>query len=91
MPIGHHLAYLRRKGGLGKDPKRVAERAAQLAEIDEDWNCPWSLNWQRHYRVLADLLDADGTLPAIEPGVTFDGTTSVRGGGSRRTPVSRRS
>ncbi|WP_411139363.1 helicase associated domain-containing protein, partial [Streptomyces sp. C10] len=38
-----------------------------------DWNCPWPLNWQRHYRVLADLVDADGVLPYIAPGVVFDG------------------
>ncbi|MFD8622076.1 helicase associated domain-containing protein [Streptomyces sp. NPDC059513] len=44
MPIGRLLANLRRKGGLGKDPERAKERAAQLAAIDEDWNCPWSLN-----------------------------------------------
>lgn len=73
VPIGQHLANLRRKGGLGKDPKRAAERAAQLAAIDEDWNCPWPLNWQQHYRVLADLVDADGALPYIAPGVVMDG------------------
>jgi superfamily II DNA or RNA helicase len=73
VPIGQHMANLRRKGGLGKDPKRAAERAKQLAAIDPDWNCPWPLNWQRHYRVLADLVDADGVLPAIEPGVLFEG------------------
>ncbi|MFH9959697.1 Helicase associated domain protein [Streptomyces roseolus] len=73
VPIGQHMANLRRKGGLGKDPERAAERAAQLAEIDPDWNCPWPLNWQRRYRVLADLVDADGHLPDIAPGVVFDG------------------
>ncbi|MET8615884.1 DEAD/DEAH box helicase [Streptomyces misionensis] len=73
VPIGQHMANLRRKGGLGKDPKRAAERAKQLTEIDPDWNCPWPLNWQRHYRVLADLVDADGVLPYIAPGVTFEG------------------
>ncbi|MFF2225251.1 Helicase associated domain protein [Streptomyces globisporus] len=73
VPIGQHLANLRRKGGLGKNPKRTAERAAQLTAIDEDWNCPWPLNWQRHYRVLADLVDADGALPYIAPGVLMDG------------------
>ncbi|WKX23622.1 DEAD/DEAH box helicase [Streptomyces sp. HUAS CX7] len=76
VPIGQHMANLRRKGaknGLGKDPQRAAARAAQLTEIDPDWNCPWPLNWQRHYRVLADLVDADGHLPDIAPGVTFDG------------------
>ncbi|MFC8295256.1 Helicase associated domain protein [Streptomyces sp. NPDC057242] len=73
LAIGQFLANLRRKGGLGKDPKRAAKRAEQLAAIDEDWNCPWPLDWQRHYRVLADLVDADGHLPAIAPGVLFDG------------------
>ncbi|MEU1123866.1 Helicase associated domain protein [Streptomyces sp. NPDC005899] len=73
VPIGQHLANLRRKGGLGKDPKRAAERAQQLTEIDPDWNCPWPLNWQRHYRVLADLVDADGVLPYIAGGVMHDG------------------
>ncbi len=76
VPIGQHMANLRRKGpknGLGKDPDRAAERAAQLTAIDKDWNCPWPLDWQRHYRVLADLVDADGQLPDIAPGVLWDG------------------
>ncbi|MFC8174949.1 Helicase associated domain protein [Streptomyces sp. NPDC057325] len=76
MPIGQHMANLRRKGaknGLGKDPDRAAERAAQLTAIDEDWNCPWPLDWQRHCRVLADLVDADGQLPHIAPGVVYNG------------------
>ncbi len=76
VPIGQYMANLRRKGaknGLGKEPERAAERAAQLAEIDEDWNCPWPLDWQRYYRVLADLVDADGHLPYIAPGVIFEG------------------
>ncbi|MFF5393414.1 Helicase associated domain protein [Streptomyces sp. NPDC013012] len=73
VPIGQHLANLRRKGGLGKDPKRAEQRAAQLTAIDPDWDCPWPLDWQRHYRVLADLVDADGHLPHIAPGVLMDG------------------
>ncbi|MFE9952964.1 Helicase associated domain protein [Streptomyces sp. NPDC005531] len=75
VPIGQHLANLRRKGGLGKDAERATVRAEQLAAIDPDWNCPWPLDWQRHYKVLADLVDteADGIVPAIEPGVLFDG------------------
>ncbi|MFB7397634.1 Helicase associated domain protein [Streptomyces sp. NPDC056191] len=73
VPVGQHMANLRRKGGLGKDPERAAERAKQLTAIDPDWNCPWPLDWQRHYRVLADLVDADGSLPEIQPGVLFDG------------------
>ncbi len=67
------MVNLRRKGGLGKDEERAEQRAAQLADIDRDWNCPWPLNWQRHYRVLADLVDADGHLPHIAPGVLMDG------------------
>ncbi|MFD9244546.1 Helicase associated domain protein [Streptomyces sp. NPDC059556] len=73
VPIGQHMANLRRKGGLGKDAERAAARAKQLAAVDEDWNCPWQLDWQRHYRALADLVDADGVLPAIAPGVLFEG------------------
>ncbi|MEU0588353.1 Helicase associated domain protein [Streptomyces sp. NPDC006132] len=76
VPVGQHMANLRRKGaknGLGKDPKRAEQHAAQLTAIDPDWNCPWPLDWQRHYRVLADLVDADGHLPDIAPGVLMDG------------------
>ncbi|MEU5519096.1 Helicase associated domain protein [Streptomyces griseoaurantiacus] len=76
VPIGQYMANLRRKGAknsLGKDPERAAVRAAQLTEIDPDWDCPWPLDWQRHYRVLADLVDADGHLPEIQPGVLMDG------------------
>jgi superfamily II DNA or RNA helicase len=73
VPVGQHMANLRRKGGLGKDTERAVERAKQLAAIDPDWNCPWPLDWQRHYRVLADLVDADGSLPDISPGVLMDG------------------
>ncbi|TDU68981.1 helicase associated protein [Streptomyces sp. KS 21] len=76
VPIGQYMANLRRKGtknGLGKDQDTAATRAAQLAAIDKDWNCPWPLDWQRHQRVLADLVDADGQLPDIAPGVLMDG------------------
>ncbi|MCP9994167.1 Helicase associated domain protein [Streptomyces albogriseolus] len=73
VPVGQYMANLRRKSGLGKDPRRAAVRAAQLAAVDPDWDCPWPLDWQRHYRVLADLVDADGVLPDIAPGVLMDG------------------
>ncbi|MGA5412115.1 Helicase associated domain protein [Streptomyces lavendulocolor] len=75
VPIGQHMANLRRKGGLGKNPERAAHRAKQLTAIDEDWNCPWPLNWQRHHRHLANLAEdePDGVLSDIAPGVTFDG------------------
>ncbi|MFG3001887.1 Helicase associated domain protein [Streptomyces sp. NPDC048340] len=76
MPIGQHMANLRRTGvknGLGKDEETATTRAAQLAAIDEDWDCPWPLDWQRNYRLLAALAAADGSLPDIAPGVTIDG------------------
>ncbi|MFD7480732.1 Helicase associated domain protein [Streptomyces sp. NPDC059837] len=73
VPVGQHIANLRRKGGLGKDPERATARAVQLTAVDPDWNCPWPLDWQRHYRVLADLADTDGSLPEIRPGVLMDG------------------
>ncbi|WFB88313.1 MULTISPECIES: DEAD/DEAH box helicase [Streptomyces] len=76
VPVGQHMANLRRRGaknGLGKDPERAAVRAQQLAAVDEDWDCPWPLDWQRHYRVLTDLADADGSLPDIAPGVLYEG------------------
>ncbi|MEU9032140.1 Helicase associated domain protein [Streptomyces sp. NPDC048383] len=75
-PVGQYMANLRRKGtknGLGKNKDTATTRAAQLAAIDKDWNCPWPLDWQRHQRVLADLVDADGQLPDIAPGVLMDG------------------
>ncbi|MCI0383145.1 DEAD/DEAH box helicase [Streptomyces sp. CNQ085] len=71
-PVGQYMANLRRKNGLGKNPKRATQRTQQLAAIDPDWNCPWPLNWQRHYAVLRDLA-ADGHLPEIQPGVLFEG------------------
>ncbi|MGP3691127.1 Helicase associated domain protein [Streptomyces sp. IBSNAI002] len=76
MPIGQYMANLRRKGaknGLGKNEDTATTRATQLTAIDKDWNCPWPLDWQRHQRVLADLVDADGQLPDIAPGVLMDG------------------
>ncbi|WP_406173216.1 Helicase associated domain protein [Streptomyces canus] len=75
VPIGQHITNLRRKGGLGKDPERAAERAKQLTTIDPDWNCPWPLDWQRHYRILSDVTadEPGGVLPDIAPGVLFDG------------------
>ncbi|MFJ3214256.1 DEAD/DEAH box helicase [Streptomyces flaveolus] len=75
VPVGQHMANLRRKGGLGKDSERAAERAKQLTAIDPDWNCPWPLDWQRHYRHLAHLAEDEpgGVLPDIAPGVLMDG------------------
>ncbi|MGW5449066.1 helicase associated domain-containing protein [Streptomyces asiaticus] len=69
------MANIRRKNGLGKNPERAETRAAQLTAIDPDWACPWPLDWQRHYRVLAQLAEDEpgGRLPEIPPGELFDG------------------
>ncbi|WAP61129.1 DEAD/DEAH box helicase [Streptomyces sp. S465] len=90
VAVGQHMANLRRKGGLGKDPERAATRAKQLAAIDPDWNCPWPLDWQRHYRVLADLAadEPDGVLPDIAPGVLMDGDDIGRWLQQQRKPGS---
>ncbi|MCM3812878.1 Helicase associated domain protein [Streptomyces sp. DR7-3] len=75
QPIGQQVANIRRKNGLGKNPERAETRAAQLTAIDPDWNCPWPLDWQRHYRILAQLAEdePDGHLPDIAPGVLLEG------------------
>ncbi|MGW6951778.1 Helicase associated domain protein [Streptomyces xanthophaeus] len=75
LAIGQLMANLRRTGGLGKNEERARARAQQLTAIDPDWDCPWPLDWQRHHRVLAQLAETEpgGRLPAIQPGVTFDG------------------
>ncbi|WP_459740104.1 helicase associated domain-containing protein [Streptomyces sp. E-15] len=75
VPVGEHMANLRRRNGLGKNAERAAVRAQQLTAIDPDWDCPWPLDWQRHYRILADLADDEphGRLPDIAPGVQFQG------------------
>ncbi|MFJ6054647.1 Helicase associated domain protein [Streptomyces sp. NPDC092307] len=74
--IGQYLSNIRRPGGLGKDPVRAERRAAQLAAIDPDWNPGtrgWTVDWQRHYAYLTQLL-TDGARPAaIVPGVTRHG------------------
>lgn len=54
--------------GCGRSVDRIF-----LAAIDTAWNFPWPLDWQRHYRVLADLVRADGQLPDIGPDVLWDG------------------
>ncbi|MFD8148276.1 hypothetical protein [Streptomyces sp. NPDC059708] len=62
-----------RLGGLGCGRSVRSVDRIFPAAIDKDWNCPWPLDWQRHQRVLADLVDADGQLPDVAPGVLMDG------------------
>ncbi|MFD3762273.1 helicase associated domain-containing protein [Streptomyces sp. NPDC058622] len=68
---------MRRPGGLGKDPDRARRRADELAAVDPDWNPRengWTVDWQRHYAYLAQLL-AGGrpTRLRVVPGVTRHG------------------
>ncbi|MEU7604587.1 Helicase associated domain protein [Streptomyces sp. NPDC041003] len=76
LAVGQWLTNIRRPGGLGKDPERAERRAAALAAIDPDWNpgtLGWTVDWQRHYTYLTQLL-AEGARPtAIVPGVTRHG------------------
>ncbi|OLZ45097.1 helicase [Streptomyces amritsarensis] len=76
VQIGQWLTNVRRPGGLGKDPVRAERRAAQLAAIDPDWNpavLGWTVDWQRHYTYLAQLLTEGARLAAVVPGVTRHG------------------
>ncbi|MGE7391584.1 Helicase associated domain protein [Streptomyces sp. NPDC004126] len=76
IAVGQWLTNVRRPGGLGTDPVRAARRTAALAAIDEDWNpatSGWTVDWQRHYAYLTQLLDEGARLKAIKPGVTRHG------------------
>ncbi|WP_030852868.1 DEAD/DEAH box helicase [Streptomyces sp. NRRL F-4474] len=76
VQVGQWLTNVRRPGGLGKDPVRAARRAAQLAAIDPDWNpavLGWTVDWQRHYAYLTQLLAEGARLAAVVPGVTRHG------------------
>ncbi|MEW2417899.1 Helicase associated domain protein [Streptomyces sp. NPDC046866] len=68
-PIGQWLSNCRRPGAL------TPERAAQLAEIDPDWNpTGWPIDWQRHYAgVRALVFDGGAAVDEIVPGVTVHG------------------
>ncbi|MFD9523747.1 helicase associated domain-containing protein [Streptomyces sp. NPDC059979] len=69
--VGQWLTNVRRPGGLGKDPARAQRRAAALAAIDPDWNPGtrgWTVDWQRHYAYLAQLLAGGARLTAVVPG-----------------------
>ncbi|MER5777336.1 Helicase associated domain protein [Streptomyces sp. NPDC002039] len=74
--IGQWLTNVRRPGGLGKDPERARRRARELAAIDPDWNprdVGWTVDWQRHYTYLAQLLTGGARLDDVVPGVTLHG------------------
>ncbi|MGW7189386.1 Helicase associated domain protein [Streptomyces sp. NPDC054838] len=74
--LGQWLTNIRRPGGLGKDTQRARRRAAQLAAIDPDWNPRehgWTVDWQRHYAYLAQLLTDGARLNDVVPGITLHG------------------
>ncbi len=76
VQIGQWLTNIRRPGGLGKDPVRAQRRAAALAAVDPDWNpaaLGWTVDWQRHYAYLTQLLAEGARLAAVVPGVTRHG------------------
>jgi hypothetical protein len=75
-PVGQWLTNLRRPGGLGKDPIRAAQRAADLAAIDPEWNpreLGWTVDWQRHYVKVRTCLDDGATVEELVPGVRVGG------------------
>ncbi|MER6320172.1 Helicase associated domain protein [Streptomyces sp. NPDC001581] len=87
IAIGQYLTNIRRPGGLGKDPGRAQRRAAALAAIDPDWNpgtLGWTVDWQRHYTYLTQLLTEGARLTAIVPGVTRHGEDTGRWLASQR-------
>jgi superfamily II DNA or RNA helicase len=73
IAVGMLVANLRRPGGLGKNPERAATRAAQLADLDPDWDVPWSLDWQRGYVKTRACLEGGAGMGELQPGVMVDG------------------
>ncbi|AUH38854.1 DEAD/DEAH box helicase [Streptomyces sp. CMB-StM0423] len=75
-PVGQWLTNLRRPGGLGKDPIKAAQRAADLAAIDPEWNpreLGWTVDWQRNYVKVKTCLDDGASLEELAPGVRVGG------------------
>ncbi|MCX4808547.1 helicase associated domain-containing protein [Streptomyces sp. NBC_01214] len=82
IAIGQYLTNIRRPGGLGKNPGRALRRAAALAAIAPDCNpreLGWTVDRQRHYAYLAQLLAEGARLTAVVPGVTRTAKTSDAG------------
>ncbi|MFF1561686.1 Helicase associated domain protein [Streptomyces sp. NPDC058279] len=76
IQIGQWLTNVRRPGGLGKNPERARRRAKELAAIDPDWNPRergWTVDWQRHYTYLTQLLAEGARVKEVVPRVTRHG------------------
>jgi superfamily II DNA or RNA helicase len=74
--VGQFLANCRRDGGLGTNPERAEQRAADLAAIDPEWNphaLGWSVDWQRMYVKAQVCVDGGGELADLLPGVMVGG------------------
>ncbi|MFD2121747.1 hypothetical protein ACFSNO_22695 [Streptomyces cirratus] len=70
--MGQWLTNTRRPGGLGKDPDRAGRRAEKPTAVDPDGNpreSGWTVDWQRHYADIAQLLAGGALLADVVPGV----------------------
>ncbi len=84
VPVGQHITNLRRKSGLGKNPERAAERAAQLTAIDEDWNCPGHSTGNATTGSSPNSPPTNPTAdsPTSHPAYSWTATTSANGSSS---------
>lgn len=81
-PVGQWLSNLRRAGALDGHPAW----ATALKEVDEDWNPPWSADWQRHYAALRELVAEEEGQAEVLPGVTVHGMDIGKWLARQRTP-----
>lgn len=71
FPIGRWLRNLRVRADNGEVP---ADRIAQLAEIDPNWNPPWRTSWQRAYYQLRAFVAEHGHADVPAAHRTANGT-----------------
>lgn len=71
FPIGRWLRNLRVRADNGDIP---ADRVAQLAQIDPNWNPPWRTSWQRAYYQLRAFVAAHGHADVPAAHRTAEGT-----------------
>nr|WSX47685.1 helicase associated domain-containing protein [Streptomyces sp. NBC_00974] len=78
--------------GPSEDQGRACRQAQELAAVDPDWNPRengWTINWQRHYAYLAQLLAGGARLDDVVPGVTLHGEDVGRWLATQRRDFSR--
>ncbi|WP_329438702.1 helicase associated domain-containing protein [Streptomyces sp. NBC_01426] len=74
--MGQWPTNIRRPDGLGKNQGRTGRRAEKPTALDPDWNpreSGWTVDWQRHYAYLAQLLADGALLDDVVPRVTRHG------------------